>query len=83
MSIIYLVLTLGPSARRLRDAGFSPWFLFLHLLFKPIGSIVLLVLFCMPTKIIIETKQDGEAIPNTETTSQPSDEAKQEEVKTE
>ena len=83
LSIIYFVLTLGPSARRLRDANFSPWFLFLHLLFQPFGSIVLLVLFCMPTKIIIETKQDGEDAPNTETASQQPEETKQEEVKTE
>ncbi len=44
-----LLPSLAIAARRLRDGGFSPWFLF-FLLLPVIGWIVLLVLFCMPSK---------------------------------
>lgn len=75
--LVYLILTLGPSARRLRDAGFTPWLLFLHLLFKPIGPIALIVLFCLPTNTISEVKKDETAETNT---SQPEEVKKEEET---
>lgn len=71
LSLIYLILTLGPSARRLRDAGFTPWLLFLHLLFKPLGPLALIVLFCWPTKIVTEVKQDNNTTSNTQTSEEP------------
>ncbi len=43
-----LVPTIALTVRRLRDAGFH-WAL-IFILFVPLGSIVLLVLFAMPTK---------------------------------
>ena len=75
LSTVYLILTLGPSAKRLRDAGFTPWLLFLHLLFKPIGTIALIILFCLPTNTIPEVKKDE--TPNTDTL--PPEEVKKEE----
>ena len=39
--------TIGPQARRLRDGGFSPWLLLLHLCQF---SIVVLVLLCIESK---------------------------------
>ncbi len=58
VSLVYLILSLGPSARRLRDAGLTPWLLILHLIFKPIGPLALIVLFCLPTKVAAEVKQE-------------------------
>ena len=58
VNLVYLILTLGPSARRLRDAGLTPWLLILHLIFKPIGPMALIVLFCLPTKKVEEVKQE-------------------------
>ena len=55
IAIIYMVIGLALllpglalTVRRLRDAGFH-WAL-IFILFVPLGSIVLLVLFAMPTK---------------------------------
>lgn len=75
--LVYFVLTLGPSARRLRDAGFTPWLLFLHLLLKPIGPFVLIVLFCLPTNTITEAKKDETAEADT---LQPEEVKKEEET---
>lgn len=66
LSLVYLALTLGPSARRLRDAGLTPWLLFLHIVFCPLGQIALLVLFCFPTGKIIEPKQSENVAPKAE-----------------
>mgnify|MGYP002627015067 CR=1 FL=1 len=46
---------LGPSIRRLRDAGFNPW-LYLVVLVPCIGIIGLIVLLCLPSK-------NGAAVP--------------------
>ncbi|MBR4328466.1 MAG: DUF805 domain-containing protein [Candidatus Riflebacteria bacterium] len=75
--LVYFILTLGPSARRLRDAGFTPWLLFLHLLLKPIGPIALIVLFCLPTNTITKVKKDETAEANT---LQPEEVKKEEET---
>lgn len=53
VTIIYTLALLLPSlsiaARRLRDGGFSPWFLLL--IFIPvIGWIALIILYIMPSK---------------------------------
>ena len=45
--LILGISTLGPQARRLRDGGFSPWLLLLHLCQF---SIVVLVLLCLESK---------------------------------
>ena len=47
-AIIYMVIGLALTVRRLRDAGFH-WAL-IFIVFIPLGSIVLLVLLAMPTK---------------------------------
>ncbi|HGL5650898.1 TPA: DUF805 domain-containing protein, partial [Enterococcus faecium] len=53
---VVLVPSLSLSVRRLRDAGFHWAFIFFY--FVPtIGSLVLLVLYCLPTKESIEDKQ--------------------------
>lgn len=44
-----LLPSLAIAARRLRDGGFSPWFL-LFLLLPAVGWIVLLVFYCLPSK---------------------------------
>lgn len=48
-SLAILLPSLAIAVRRLRDGGFSPWFL-LFLLLPVIGWIVLLVLYCLPSK---------------------------------
>lgn len=54
--IIICVVSVLPSisiqVRRLRDAGFHWAFMLLYLL-PYIGSLVLLVLYCMPTKYVV------------------------------
>ena len=47
-SVAVLLPSLAVGARRLRDAGFSPWLLLLLLL--PVVNIALLVLWAMPSK---------------------------------
>lgn len=59
---VYFLMTLGPSARRLRDMGFTPWLLLLHLI-KPLGLILLVLFWCFPTKKVIETSQNIEVTP--------------------
>ncbi len=53
LSILYGLAVLLPSlavaVRRLRDAGFNPWLLLIGLI-PLVGAIVLLILYCMPTK---------------------------------
>ena len=52
MKIFQLALllpSLGISARRLRDGGFSPWWLFL-LLVPVLGWLALLVMYVLPSK---------------------------------
>lgn len=44
-----LLPTLAISCRRLRDAGFSPWFVLVSLI-PGIGGLVLLVMYCLPSK---------------------------------
>ena len=46
--IINLLPGLAVGARRLRDAGFSPFLLFIGII-PFVGAIVLIVLFCMPS----------------------------------
>ncbi|MBD9842463.1 DUF805 domain-containing protein [Enterococcus faecalis] len=57
--LAYCILVLPPSislsVRRLRDGGFHWAFIFLYLI-PTIGSIVLLVLYCMPTKQVSENE---------------------------
>ena len=48
-SLAVLLPSLAVAARRLRDAGFTPWLLLLYLI-PVIGWIALLVLYCMPSK---------------------------------
>ena len=52
LSILYFLAVLLPSiavgARRLRDAGFSPWLMLLGLI--PLVSLALIVLWIFPTK---------------------------------
>ncbi|MBO4675008.1 MAG: DUF805 domain-containing protein [Elusimicrobiaceae bacterium] len=50
--VLYLAIflpSLGIAARRLRDGGFSPWWLLIGLV-PFIGWIVLLVFYCLPSK---------------------------------
>jgi uncharacterized membrane protein YhaH (DUF805 family) len=53
ISMIYtfalLLPSLGIAARRLRDGGFSPWFLLLMLV-PFIGWLILFILYLMPSK---------------------------------
>lgn len=52
MSLVSLALIipgLAISVRRLRDAGFSPWFMLLSLI-PGVGALALLVMFCLPSK---------------------------------
>lgn len=57
--LAYCILVLPPSislsVRRLRDGGFHWAFIFLYLI-PTIGSIVLFVLYCMPTKLVSENE---------------------------
>jgi len=46
--IIIIIPSLAICARRLRDAGFSPWWLLIGL--TGIGTIVLLIFFLLPKK---------------------------------
>ena len=48
-SLALLLPSLGIAARRLRDGGFSPWFLLLGVI-PFIGWIILLILYIMPSK---------------------------------
>ena len=48
-SLAVLLPSLAVGARRLRDAGFTPWLLLLGLI-PVIGWIALLILYCMPSK---------------------------------
>ena len=48
-SLIILLPSLGILVRRLRDAGFSPWWALL-LLVPGIGGIILLIMACFPSK---------------------------------
>ncbi len=48
-SLAVLLPSLAIAARRLRDGGFSPWLLLLGLI-PVIGWIVLLILYCLPSK---------------------------------
>jgi uncharacterized membrane protein YhaH (DUF805 family) len=48
VSLVLLLPALGILARRLRDAGFSPWWMLLAL--TGIGSIILLIMACFPSK---------------------------------
>ncbi|MBP5470728.1 MAG: DUF805 domain-containing protein [Candidatus Riflebacteria bacterium] len=82
VSFIYFILTLGPSARRLRDAGYSPVFLILHFLFKPLGSLALIILFCLPTKKVEEVKQEDNNTAKAESNNITSEEAKPETTNT-
>lgn len=47
-SLIILIPSLAMGARRLRDAGFSPWWLLLLLI--GIGGIILIILWIFPKK---------------------------------
>ena len=47
--LAFLLPNLGIAARRLRDGGFSPWLLLISLI-PALGNLVLLILFCLPTK---------------------------------
>ena len=47
-SLAIFLPSLAIAARRLRDGGFTPWLLLL--VFIPLGQIVLLVLFLLPSK---------------------------------
>lgn len=47
-SLIILIPSLAMGARRLRDAGFSPWWLLL--LLTGIGGIILIILWIFPKK---------------------------------
>lgn len=47
--LILLLPSLAIGARRLRDGGFSPW-LWLLVLIPGIGGLILLVLWCLPSK---------------------------------
>ncbi len=46
--LFFIIPSLSASARRLRDAGFTPWLLLLHLL--SVGWIVIGILCLMPTR---------------------------------
>ncbi len=48
-SLVVLLPSLGILARRLRDAGFSPW-LALLLLVPVVGWIIVVILACFPSK---------------------------------
>ena len=48
-SLIVLLPSLGILVRRLRDAGFNPWWVLL-LILPGIGGIILLVMACFPSK---------------------------------
>ena len=48
-SLIILLPSLGLLVRRLRDAGFSPWWALL-LIIPGIGTIILLIMACFPSK---------------------------------
>jgi uncharacterized membrane protein YhaH (DUF805 family) len=47
--LVFVLPQLAVAARRLRDAGLSPFFLFLGLL-PFLGSIALLIMYCQPSK---------------------------------
>ena len=47
-SLIILIPSLAMGARRLRDAGFSPWWLLLLLI--GIGALILIILWIFPKK---------------------------------
>ena len=48
-AVVILLPSLGILVRRLRDAGFSPWWALLVLV-PGIGGIILLVMACFPSK---------------------------------
>ncbi len=48
-ALVVLLPSLGILVRRLRDAGFSPWWALL-LLVPGIGGIILLIMACFPSK---------------------------------
>lgn len=48
VGLILLLPALGILVRRLRDAGFSPWWALLVI--TGIGSIILLIMACFPSK---------------------------------
>lgn len=58
--MVYYLFMILPSlsigARRLRDAGYSPWLL-LVILIPFVGGIVLIVLWCMPSKVVLVEEQ--------------------------
>lgn len=47
-SLIFLIPSIAVGARRLRDAGFSPWWLLLCI--TGIGSIIVLIMCCLKSK---------------------------------
>lgn len=48
-SLALFLPSLGIAARRLRDGGFTPWLLLL-LLIPILGWLILLILYCLPSK---------------------------------
>jgi uncharacterized membrane protein YhaH (DUF805 family) len=44
-----LLPTLGITARRLRDGGFTPWLLLLYLI-PGLGALIVLILCLLPSK---------------------------------
>ena len=49
IGVLGFAICLGPSARRLRDAGFPPAALFAHILIG-LGAFIIAVLCCFPSK---------------------------------
>lgn len=49
IDLLILIPCIAIGVRRLRDAGFSPWWMLIGLV-PVIGFIVLIVLWCFPTK---------------------------------
>lgn len=49
IGVVGFAMSLGPSARRLRDAGFPPAALFAHILIG-LGAFIIAVLCCFPSK---------------------------------
>lgn len=47
-SLIFFIPSLAVGARRLRDAGFSPWWLLIYI--TGIGALVLLIMWCIKSK---------------------------------
>ena len=48
-SLALLLPTLGITARRLRDGGFTPWLLLLYLI-PGLGALIVLILCLLPSK---------------------------------